>query len=185
MDRAATPYFGVLQYGVHVNGYVSEAGRVQAMWIGRRSATKAKAPHKLDQMVAGGLPIGESAEEALYRECEEEASISREIVDRYARPASLVSYIRPAELTLTRNVFFIYDMELPADVVPVNQDGEVSEFMLKPIEEVMDLVAFTDEFKYNCGYVIMDWLVRHGFISNSDPYYVDVVSGLRAPRANV
>lgn len=28
------------------------------MWIGQRSMNKAKAPGKLDQMVAGGIPIG-------------------------------------------------------------------------------------------------------------------------------
>lgn len=42
---------GILQYGVHMNGYVrTEAGGFK-LWIARRSETKATYPGMLDNMV--------------------------------------------------------------------------------------------------------------------------------------
>lgn len=39
------------------------------------------------------------------------------------------------------------------------QDGEVDEFMLRPIEEVAHLVSESTDFKPNCALVIIDFLV--------------------------
>ncbi len=55
MERAAAPYFGIREYGVHVNGYVrdAETGGIK-LWVARRSARKQTWPGKLDHIVAGG-----------------------------------------------------------------------------------------------------------------------------------
>lgn len=42
---------------------------------------------------------------------------------------------------------------------------QVEEFALWPIERVAHTVATTTEFKTNCNLVIIDFLVRHGFIT--------------------
>lgn len=53
MERAASVYFGVGSYGVHVNGYVDTPDGIQ-LWVGRRSQSKSTWPGKLDHIVAGG-----------------------------------------------------------------------------------------------------------------------------------
>ena len=61
----------------------------------------------------------------------------------------------------------------------VLQDGEVDEFMLKTVEEVAQLVSGTTEFKPNCALVIIDFLVRNGYIVPEQPGCLQLVAGLR------
>ena len=60
----------------------------------------------------------------------------------------------------------------------VNEDGEVDAFMLWPIERVLETIRDTDQFKFNSALVIIDFLVRHGYINSDDPDYVAIVAGL-------
>ncbi|MFN2169608.1 MAG: DUF4743 domain-containing protein, partial [Anaerolineae bacterium] len=60
-------------------------------------------------------------------------------------------------------------------------DGEVDAFYRLPVAEVARLVSDTDEFKLNCNLVIIDFLVRHGMISQDDPDYIPILRGLRSP----
>ena len=82
MERAAMIYFGVPSFGVHLNGFVRDAvsGRPAAVWIAKRSMSKATYPGLLDQMVAGGQPTGMSFQENIRKESEEEASLPPEVV---------------------------------------------------------------------------------------------------------
>lgn len=180
MERAATPRFGVRGYGVHLNGYVGR-GRDMRMWIARRSLNKALAPGKLDQLVAGGQPFGLGLRENLVKECGEEASMSPELAAR-AQGAGAVSYCTARAEGLRRDVEFIYDLELPADFTPVNTDGEVAAFELWPIGRVAATVRDTDDFKFNCSLVAIDFLIRHGFIEPDHPEYQFLVHGLRSGR---
>jgi hypothetical protein len=77
------------------------------------------------------------------------------------------------------DVLFCYDIALPEDFRPVNTDGEIEEFYLWPIERVIEILATTEEFKFNVALVIVDFLVRHGFISPEDPSYPEIVLNLR------
>jgi hypothetical protein len=40
-------------------------------------------------------------------------------------------------------------------------------------------VRDTDDFKFNVPLVILDFLVRHGWLRPEDPDYVEIVAGLR------
>ncbi len=46
-------------------------------------------------------------------------------------------------------------------------------------QKVADIVKDTYEFKTNCNLVIIDFLVRHGFIEVEDKDYIEIVQGLR------
>lgn len=178
IERAAVPLFGVCGYGVHLNGYVRE-GKDIKMWIARRARDKAVDPGKLDQIVAGGQPHGLGLLENLVKECAEEAAIPAELA-RQARPVGAVSYCLENSLGLRPDVLFCYDLELPADFVPDNPDGEVEEFYLWPVEQVLESVRDTAEFKFNCSLVVIDFLIRHGVIAPDDPDYLPLIAGLRA-----
>ena len=177
MDRSAIPFFGVRAYGVHVNGFVRDGGRIR-MWIGRRAADKATYPGMLDNFVAGGQPVGIGLMENVIKEAGEEAGVP-EALAAAARPVGAVSYCHEIEEGLKPDVMYCYDLELPAAFVPENQDGEIEEFYLWPIERAMETVAETDEFKFNCNLVCIDFFVRHGLIGPESPDYLDIVRGLR------
>ncbi len=177
MERAAIPYFGIRAYGIHMNGYVRDGGRL-AMWVARRATDKPTYPGMLDNMVAGGQPVGISPDDNLVKECAEEASIPAELARR-AVPTGAITYRHEMPEGLKPDVQFIYDLELPPDFTPRNTDGEVEEFYLWPIEKVIATVRDTREFKFNCNLAIIHFLVVHGLIRPDDPDYVAIVQGLR------
>ncbi len=177
MERAAAPYFGVRAYGVHINGYV-RGGAELHMWIARRAGGKQTFPNMLDNMIAGGQPVGLSLHDNVVKEAWEEAAIPAALA-ALARPVGAISYCQETEQGLKPDVMFNYDMELPADFVPDNTDGEVAEFYLWPMAKVMEVVETTMEFKFNCNLVIIDFCIRHGLIGPDREDYLDLVQGLR------
>ncbi len=75
-------------------------------------------------------------------------------------------------------MLFLYDLRLPADFAPRNTDGEVEAFYDWPMEWVIETVRKTDEFKFNCALVVIDFLIRHGFIPPQHLEYVELIRGL-------
>ena len=178
IERAAVPWFGVRAYGVHMNGFVRAADGLK-MWVARRSLSKPTGPGKLDQMVAGGQPADIGLHDNLLKECGEEAGIPLDIA-RHVRAVGAVTYALETDVGFRPDVTFNFDLELPEDFSPVNTDGEVEAFYLWPIEQVMERVRDSDEFKFNCALVIIDFLVRHGYLAADHPDYSDIVEGLMA-----
>ncbi len=178
LDRGAAPAFGVRAYGAHVNGYVRGRDGLR-MWIARRSRGRPTWPGMLDNMVAGGQPAGLGLIENVVKEAGEEAGIP-EALARTARPVGAVTYCQEVEERLRRDTIFCYDLELPLDFAPRNRDGEIEAFHLWPIARVMETVAETREFKFNCNLVCIDFFVRHGLTDPEDPDFVDIAAGLRA-----
>lgn len=179
IDRACAPYFGLRAFGQHMNGFVREGGMLK-MWIGKRSADRRVFPLHLDNLVAGGLPWGVTLADNLRKECREEANISRELAAQ-AQAVSAVTYCRDSDRGLKPDVMYCYDLELPPEFEPKCTDGEVDAFYLWPVDQVMETVRETDEFKLNCNLVIIDFLIRHGYISQDAPDYLQIVQGLRSP----
>ncbi|KAI7844901.1 hypothetical protein COHA_001550 [Chlorella ohadii] len=179
VERAAAPHFGIKAYGVHINGYVTLPDGSRELWVARRSRSKPTWPGKLDHIVAGGQPHGLSCQENVVKECEEEASVPEQLAVR-ARAAGAVSYTSLQPAGLKRDVLYCYDLELPADFVPQPQDGEVEEFMCMPVHRVAEIVATTNEYKENCALVIIDWFMRHGYLTPDMPGYLELLHGLRS-----
>lgn len=172
MERAATALFGVTTYGVHMTAYVKAEGVSHGMklWIPRRAKNKQTYPSMLDNTVAGGIATGEDRLECLIRECEEEASLPEQVVRDRVKSAGALSYIyitneqRGGETGMIQpEVEYIYDLELPQDVVPKPNDSEVEQFYLWTVEEVQEHMA-KGEFKPNCALAILDFFIRHGVL---------------------
>jgi 8-oxo-dGTP pyrophosphatase MutT (NUDIX family) len=187
IERAAATVFGTLAYGVHLNGYVRRddcAARSSAqrcglhLWVPRRAATKQTYPNRADALVAGAIPLGEAAVDALAREADEEAGIPPALAAQ-STPTGVITYCLETSAGLERGVEFCHDLCLPADFVPTNRDGEVGRFDLLPAAEVLAMLRDGDEFKPNCALVVIDFLVRHGLLRPDEPDYLDVVAGLR------
>lgn len=181
IERAAVPLFGTMGYGVHLNGVVIKDDGLH-MWIAKRSLQKPTGPGKLDQVVAGGLPVGVSVHDNLIKECAEEAGMSADLAQG-AVPVGTVSYLTARSEGVRHDILFNYDIVLPADFEPVPTDGEVDAFYLWPIEDVLNRIRDTDDFKFNAALVIIDFAVRHGVLTPDDPEYIDVTEALRLGRA--
>ncbi|MEQ8509475.1 MAG: DUF4743 domain-containing protein [Rhodospirillaceae bacterium] len=179
IDRALVPLFGTRAYGVHLNGYVKKSGRFY-LWIGTRNGDRHVEPNKLDNMVAGGQPVGLSLRQNLIKECNEEATIPATLVSK-AIATGTVSYCFEDPLGLKADTLFCYDLAVPEDFTPENQDGEISGFQLMPIEEVLLIVRESTAFKFNVSLVILDFAIRHGVISpDSEPDYEEILAGLHS-----
>jgi hypothetical protein len=176
MERAALQLFGICGYGVHLNGYVRTVDGLE-LWVAKRALDKATDAGKLDQLAAGGHPHGLGLKQNMIKECAEEAAIPFELADRMI-PVSATSYCLETEFGLRPDVLYNFDLELPAGFAPVNADGEVEEFYRWPVEQVMEKVRDGDDFKFNCSLVIIDFLIRHGYISPEHPDYMQLITGL-------
>lgn len=178
IDRAAAPLFGVRAFGQHINGFVHSADGTK-LWVGKRSADRRNFPGKLDHLVAGGLPFTISLEQNLIKECREEAGIPEELARR-AVPTGALTYVAESSRGLKPDTIYCYDLELPADFQPRCTDGEVEKFELWPVEQVMEVIASGPSFKLNCNLVLIDFFIRHGYISPDHEDYLYLVKGLHA-----
>ncbi|XP_060592122.1 uncharacterized protein LOC132746866 [Ruditapes philippinarum] len=173
VERAGCPLFGFIQYGVHVNGYTYKDGELK-MWVGRRSKTKQTFPNMLDNMCAGGLTSGLGITECTIKECQEEGSVDDETLKKL-KPIGSISYCYIDDRGIEPETQYLYDLELSPDFVPRNADGEMQSFHLYSLEELQDLII-AEEFKPNCALTIIDFLIRHGYITpDNEPNYCYII----------
>jgi 8-oxo-dGTP pyrophosphatase MutT (NUDIX family) len=176
VERAAASFLGIRGFGVHVNGLVRQ-GDEMSVWVGTRAESKPFWPGKLDQLVAGGQPVGISLLENVIKESAEEAAIPAQLAQQ-AQAVGQVHYQYQGHRGLENSTLFVYDLWLPEDFVPQNNDGEVDSFQLLPLHEIARLTEHTDEFKDNCNLVNIDLLLRNNVITASHPDYAALVSAL-------
>lgn len=186
VERAAYPLLGCKGYGVHVNGFAVSRGELR-LWVGTRSATKQTFPGMLDHICAGQQPHDLAPGENVVKEAGEEAGIPEEIARR-AKSVGVCSYRGVDEWGQLKNdVLFCYDLELPWDFEPIAVDGEVEGFERWDLDRVAAAVAtgannaigeFTS-YKPNCNLVVIDFLVRIGWLSADAPGYLQLVDELR------
>lgn len=72
--------FGICNYGVDINGYVNHPEKGLCIWLQQRSLTKQTWPGKWDNMVAGGLSVGNNVIQTAHKEGEEEASLTADLL---------------------------------------------------------------------------------------------------------
>lgn len=187
VERGLAGAFGIVTYGVHVNGYVEDiaTGKIK-FWVPRRSASKSTWPSMLDNIVAGGIGYPYGIYETVFKECMEEASLTREEVETNIKCAGVLSYLffegdiskdkfEKESNYITGEVEYIYDLRLPHTIIPKPNDGEVEEFHLLTLQETIDSIK-NREFKPNCALVMVDFLIRHGYITpETEPNYSEIV----------
>jgi 8-oxo-dGTP pyrophosphatase MutT (NUDIX family) len=158
-ERASTRFWGTLTLGAHANGFVADAaGRPTHLWIARRAWNKATDPGRLDNLIGGGVPHGQTPLETVVREGWEEAGLT---------PAQMQRLSAGRVIELDRDVpegrqferLHVYDLELDARVVPANQDGEVAQIMRVDVEEAAH-VALSGQMTVDAALVTLDFLLR-------------------------
>ncbi|CCM02032.1 uncharacterized protein FIBRA_04108 [Fibroporia radiculosa] len=201
MERAACALFGVVTYGVHMSVYEADedAPRSCRMWVPMRARTKQTWPGYFDNSVAGGIPSGLGIFESLVKESMEEASLEEDIVREHARPVGTISYFYRhvcATLVITAgadglcilgllrdgfNRRYVFDLRTPPGAdksrfIPKPLDDEVESFELLPLEEIVQRIRH-GLFKANTALVILDFMVRQGYLTPDDePDYHDILT---------
>lgn len=164
IERAASRFWGSLTFGAHANGFVRGAdGRPAALWIAQRSFDKPTDPGLFDNLVGGGVPLGQQPAETLVREAWEEAGLPAPLAAG-AVPARQLSIERDIPEGLQREWLYAFDLELPADLEPANQDGEVQGFRLLPVAEAIEL-ALGSSMTVDAALVTLDFGFRHGLMA--------------------
>ncbi|MDI9348936.1 MAG: DUF4743 domain-containing protein [Candidatus Symbiobacter sp.] len=181
IDRKAVPFLGIQGFGVHLNGILRNSEQeITALWIARRNHDRAVAPGKLDNMVAGGQGAYFTPRQSLVKEGGEEAGLSPDLIAQ-ARAVRLIRYVKNWELPgwgpgLRHDVLFAFDLEMPNDITPRNTDGEIAEFFPMRLAEIRQALEQSDDFKFNVTLVKIDFLLRHGFLTEQHPEYQAILS---------
>lgn len=161
IERAAARFFGIATHAAHLNGVVKmEDG--WRMWIARRSPGKPIDPGMLDSLVGGGIAHGFSPWETLLKEAREEAGIPADLMEA-ATPGRTLQVLREVAEGCQWERIYVHDLELRADFQPVNQDGEVEEFRLWPVPEVIHLIA-DGQLTLDASLVALDFVFRQGLL---------------------
>lgn len=176
-DRSLMPALGFISHGIHCNAYIKQKGVVK-LWTARRSMTSHTDPGKLDHLVAGGQPHGLTLRDNLAKEAFEEAGIPKKLVEP-ARSTGLIRYNRMQENGVRRDVLFVFDLRLPEDFMPESQDGESGDFRLMALDEVYQALLQGNAFKFNVNLVLIDFLIRRGFIASDEAGYTQLACGLK------
>lgn len=169
-NRGVDAYFGLSQYATHLNGFVrAESGsrcHVSHVWIAKRSLSKTKWPGLFDTIVGGGLPAHISSHDNMVKESEEEAGLDPAWVSANLISTGSIGYVVDRPNGLPNNTMFVYDLELPRSMEPVNRDGEVESFDLWAVQDLVEALWETPEkFKPDICLVLLDFFVRHGIFT--------------------
>jgi 8-oxo-dGTP pyrophosphatase MutT (NUDIX family) len=156
VERTFFRALGLHSRAIHINGFNSD----QKLWIARRSASKHIDPDLLDNITAGGVSANETLMNCAMRELSEEAGISFEQALRI-NPIGAITVRRGLiGSSLHHETLYTYDLELPLNFTPKNQDDEVSDFMLIPYEEALYQIL-NEKMTIDAGVVTADFLLRH------------------------
>ncbi|KAI9054757.1 hypothetical protein LZ554_001906 [Drepanopeziza brunnea f. sp. 'monogermtubi'] len=184
IERSASSLFGIIGQGVHMTLYTRTRSGMK-FWISERNHNKSTYPGMLDNAVAGGVAHGETPFECLVREASEEAAILDQNVRERAKAAGTVTWFNISGSRaggepglMNPGLLYVYDLEVAEDVTFEPVDNDVHAFHLMDVQQVKDAML-DGKFKPSSASVMMDFLIRHGFITiESEKDYVEIVSRL-------
>jgi 8-oxo-dGTP pyrophosphatase MutT (NUDIX family) len=161
LERSLFRWLGLLSESVQLNLWRDD-GRI---WIAQRALTKAIDPGLWDAAVAGGLPAGESARQAVLRESLEEAGLA-ESWHRHIQPATPGPCLRVSRLVkapispeqslqwpglcLHHERVWRFEMVIPSHWQPSAMDGEVMAFQAVQPEAIFAMWQAGD-FNYEAA----------------------------------
>jgi hypothetical protein len=180
VERAALDALGLPAFGVHLNGWVRSPEGVR-VWVARRARDRQSFAGQLDHLAAGGQPSGLSLAENMRKEAAEEAGVPDDLLDGM-RPAGGIAYRCLLPEGLNDDTIYVYDLELPESFVPRSADGEVEAFEAWSVPEVLARLRDGEEFKFNVGPVVLDFLLRHDLLPADEPERPALERALRPMR---
>ncbi|KAF5023882.1 hypothetical protein F66182_4041 [Fusarium sp. NRRL 66182] len=169
VERFAAPLFGIATRGAHLTGYVRGDDGQVSIWVARRSRHLFSYPGLLDSTVAGGVKASDSPLACIKAESAEEACLPPDLVSSHVEPTGVITLANIDERSelFHSDIIYVFDLEMPTHVVPRPGDDEVDEFVLMECSEVVRRML-EGEFKPNVCPVMIDFLVRRGYITKEN-----------------
>jgi 8-oxo-dGTP pyrophosphatase MutT (NUDIX family) len=149
IERAACRALGIETRSVQLNAFRPDGSTLAA----RRASHKLSDPNRWDNLAGGMIAAGENDLQALAREAYEEGGLRLEGLT-VVRGARLRVQRMVAEGLMIETVQ-VFDVQLGADFVPVNQDGEVAAFEALSIDAALDAIE-QGEFTLQASLAILD-----------------------------
>jgi len=153
IERAACRTFGIATLAVHLNAF-TPAGE---LIVARRALHKQIDPGLWDNLVGGMVPAGETEEQALSREAQEEAGLDLAGV-RLAR-GGRVHVTRQVPEGFQSEFVQSFDAVLAGAAGLRNRDGEVATIETRPVASVVEAIE-RGEFTLEAALVTLDALLR-------------------------
>ena len=185
LERAAARFWGTLTFGAHCNGYLVDArGRPSHLWIARRALDKATDPGLLDNLIGGGVPHGQTPAQTAVREGWEEAGLL---------PAQMAGLVAGRRFRVARDVaeglqleeISVFDLALPAALLPQNQDGEVHSHTLMTLDEALAHAA-AGHMTVDAALVTLDFALRQRLLpANRHQHLQALAEGLWVGRSRL
>ena len=155
-ERAVVRVLGITTWAVHLVGFAPDGG----VWVQQRAFDKAVDPGRWDTLMGGQVSAGESIEETLACETQEEAGLAI---------ATLVDVRRSDRLTVRRPVgegyvvehIEVFEATVPPALTPTNQDGEVERFECLPVDALLDRLS-AGAFTLEATLILDQALARRG-----------------------
>lgn len=123
IERAAVRPLGIATHAVHLVGWAEQGG----VWVQQRALDKATDPGQWDTLMGGLMSADEGIADTLARETWEEAGLRvdelRELV-----AGSRLTVRRPLIEGYMVEHIHVHEAVIPAQLTPLNQDGEVAAF---------------------------------------------------------
>ena len=175
VERAAARFWGSTTFGAHCNGYVADArGRPAQLWIARRAHDKPTDPGLLDNLIGGGVPLGQSPAQTVVREGWEEAGL---------QPAQMAGLVAGRRFRVERDLaegrqleqISVFDLALPPGWLPHNQDGEVHSFSLMPVDQALAHAA-AGEMTVDAALATLDFALRHRLLPTARHLHLQVLA---------
>lgn len=139
VERAAVRLLGIKTFAVHLVGRTIDG----KYWLQCRAKHKAVDPGLWDTLVGGLVSAGEDFFTALARETNEEAGLMIQQLTPTGREGVL-DICQPLSPGFHRYMVedvYWYEYQIPEQVMPNNQDGEVSDFKVCSPDELVELIA--------------------------------------------
>ena len=112
------------------------------------------------------MPYKVSVKRNLIKEAYEEANISKSLITN-AKYIGTISYRVENKIGLSRYLLFCYDLELPHNFIPKNNDGEVLKFYLWPIDKILKIIKTSRRFKFDSALVIINYALKKKIINST------------------
>ena len=153
VERAIVRALGIATRAVHLVGR-SPTGRI---WVQQRALDKPNDPGQWDTLMGGMVMASDTVQTALARETLEEAGLALDTLEQLRwrghlcvqKPAS-----QEADAGYVVEQIDWYDCIVPDTALPVNQDGEVAQFLLLGRTELIERLQ-RDEFTIEAALILV------------------------------
>ena len=136
VERAVVRVLGITTRAVHLVGFAPD-GRV---WVQQRAFDKAVDPGRWDTLMGGQVSAGESVEDTLERETQEEAGLAiADLID--VRRTDRITVRRPVAEGYVVEHIEVFEATVPAALTPANRDGEVERFECLTVAQLHEQLA--------------------------------------------